>query len=85
MSSITMEHSIFGAPGFIQNFIHGRLDYYVNAEPTEYFIVNYQYQNRSVHEQFLNLDSLQKSKIIAFLEWNALFEHRGYRYDFYSH
>lgn len=72
----------FGAPGFIQNFIHGRLDYYVNAEPTEYFIVNYQYQNRSVHEQFLNLDSQQKASIIAFLEWNALPEHRGYRYDF---
>jgi len=72
----------FGDPNFVPNFINGYLNYMVGKETFDDFIYQYQYQNRSVSEQVLNLDSIQTKKIIDFLEWNVKEENKYYRYDF---
>lgn len=72
----------FGEPNFILNFIHGRLDYFLSVENTSSFVMTYVYQNRSLHQQFLNLDTQQINQLIEFLVWNAKPENRVYRYDF---
>ena len=72
----------FGAPNFIGNFINGKLDYYLNDESTNNFVMNYIYQNRTLYQQNLSLDTSQINQIVAFLEWNLKKENRVYRYDF---
>lgn len=72
----------FGAPNFILNFVNGKLDYYLSQDQTQDFVLNYVYQNRSLHQQILALDSAQINRLVNFLEWNMQPQHRVYRYDF---
>lgn len=72
----------FGAPNFILNFVNGKLDYYLSQEGTDNYILNYVYQNRSLHQQILALDTPQINRLVNFLEWNMQPQNRVYRYDF---
>ena len=46
-------------------------------------MLEYQYQNRTMVAQALNLTPAQKRELQEFLEWNAQPENREYRYDYY--
>ncbi len=71
----------FDAPNFYVNFILGRPKYKVASYPFHYFIKGYQQENRWVKEQILQLNSLQKDLIIAYLNTNILPENATYIYD----
>mgnify|MGYP003642656366 CR=1 FL=1 len=73
----------FGAPNFVLNFAGGRLDYILSVSTFDRFIAEYNYFNRSVREQVLDLNETQKMDLIMFLETNYLPENRAYRYDFF--
>ena len=73
----------FGAPNFVLNFAGGRLDYFLSVSTFDRFIAEYNYFQRSVREQELDLNQEQKFALIAFLETNYLPENRNYRYDFF--
>jgi len=73
----------FGAPNFVLNFAGGRLDYILSLSTFDRFIAEYDYFNRSVREQILNLNAQQKLDLIQFLETNYLPENRAYRYNFF--
>ncbi|MEP0712863.1 DUF4105 domain-containing protein [Algoriphagus sp.] len=73
----------FGAPNFVLNFATGRLDYFLSVSTFDRFIAEYDYFQRSVREQVLDLSEQQKLDLVAFLETNYLPENRAYRYDFF--
>ena len=73
----------FDDPNFYVKFIHGDLKYMLSVGNFERFMYYYEYFNRSVFEQQLNLTLEQKQKIYEYIEWNALPENKFYRYDFF--
>ena len=73
----------FDQPNFYWNFVQGRLLYMVAANRYSNFIRAYQYYNRSVREQFLDLTLTQKQALFDKLLWNAKKENRDYLYDYF--
>ncbi|MES2730830.1 MAG: DUF4105 domain-containing protein [Bacteroidota bacterium] len=73
----------FNAPNFYGKFVRGQLDYMISVIDMGTFLASYQYDNRSVVDQVLNLSPAQKEEIYAFLEKNYLPENRYYKYDFF--
>lgn len=73
----------FGAPNFVLNFAGGRLDYFLSVSTFERFYAEYNYFQRSMREQELDLTQEQKIELLEFLEINYLPENRNYRYDFF--
>ena len=69
--------------GFYFNFAMGRLNYKLSVSPMSGFMREYQYENRGVTEQILDLDSAQKQNLLNFLDWNRQPENRVYLYDFF--
>ncbi|MBC7554295.1 MAG: DUF4105 domain-containing protein [Taibaiella sp.] len=73
--------------GFEENFelqfMRGKLLYYLSVYPFNAFIEEYVEQKRSVSERELLITAAEKKEIKSFLEWNALPENRGYKYDFF--
>lgn len=67
---------------FIWNFVKGRLLYYLTIDMYPDFMAEYIEENRSVTEQVLNLDSMQKQQLFEALTINAREENKYYRYDF---
>lgn len=72
----------FGDPDFYIKFTRGKLLYYLNEETFESFISLYQYEQRSISEQVLNLSQEDASKVQNFLINNIKEENKYYRYDF---
>lgn len=72
----------FNAPNFIWRFTLGETDYQLGATTYIHFLSEYQYYNRSVWEQVLNLTASEKEKLIFLLEENYKPENRIYRYNF---
>jgi hypothetical protein len=73
----------FGAPNFVLNFAGGRLDYFLSVSTFDRFIAEYDYFERSVREQVLDLNETQTKDLVQFLQTNYLPENRNYRYDFF--
>ncbi len=73
----------FETPGFYRKFLRGKLDYHVGMQSYGNFLRNYNYYKRSVYEQKLHLDSLQKQEVFDFLLNNVKEENRSYKYDFF--
>jgi hypothetical protein len=73
----------FDSPGFIRNFLKGRMLYMMGSIDTERFVTAYRQDNRTVHEQPLNLAPAQRSALLQFVLWNELPQNRSYRYDYY--
>lgn len=73
----------FGAPNFVLNFAGGRLDYFLSVSTFDRFIAEYDYFERSVREQVLDLNETQTRDLVQFLQTNYLPENRNYRYDFF--
>lgn len=73
----------FDAPYFVVKFTQRTLDYMLNVTTFERFLYEYQYFQRNVREQILDLNPQQTAEIIQFLNINYLPENRFYRYDFF--
>jgi hypothetical protein len=73
----------FNQPNFYLNFTRGFLYYKLGVYSYPDFRNFYISYNRYVHEQVLNLDSIQKQKIFSYLEINSLPQNQTYRYDYF--
>ncbi|MCH7401312.1 DUF4105 domain-containing protein [Belliella kenyensis] len=73
----------FDAPFFVVKFTQRTLDYMLSVTTYDRFLYEYQYFQRGVREQVLNLNDKQKEDVVKFLKINALPENRLYRYDFF--
>ncbi|RYY66407.1 MAG: DUF4105 domain-containing protein [Chitinophagaceae bacterium] len=71
----------FGDDFYIK-FIRGRLPYYLDVEPMQYFLYGYRLEGRSVVEQEVLLNCAQKTALLQALQTNLLPANRQYRYDF---
>ncbi|RYZ59369.1 MAG: DUF4105 domain-containing protein [Chitinophagaceae bacterium] len=67
---------------FYYKFVKGRLLYELSVEDFSSFVFQYQAESRSIWEQELAVNCLQKAQLYAALRTNALPENRFYRYDF---
>jgi hypothetical protein len=72
----------FGEPGFYTKFIRGKLLYYLSQEYFQDFAYSYALDQRSITEQVLNLDCVQRKRVMAFVRENLREENKYYRYDF---
>ncbi len=75
----------FDTPHFAFRFAQGSLDYMlaVDTEGLAYLQKVYQYENRSLYEQVLDLNPEQKQVLLDLLRANAQEANRYYRYDFF--
>ena len=73
----------FDQPNFYLNFARGFLNYKLDVMDYSRFRDFYIYQNRSIHEQVLNLTATQKQEYFEFLYWNAQPENQYYYYDYF--
>lgn len=73
----------FNQPNFYWNFVQGRLLYFLSLSRYNNFVAAYQYYNRSVREQYLNLNLQQRQAVLDKLTWNAKNENREYMYDYF--
>lgn len=71
----------FATPNFYMLFIKGELDYYLSLEEYHYFAL-YNYHNRIVLEQELNLSSEQKEAVVERMRVLYKPENRAYKYKF---
>jgi Domain of unknown function (DUF4105) len=73
----------FNQPNFYLNFTRGFLYYKLGIYDYSDFRDFYIKYNRYVHEQILQLDSIQKQRVFSFLENNSLPQNQTYRYDYF--
>jgi hypothetical protein len=74
----------FTAPGFVTNFLQGRMTYWLDVADAEVTTRFYQERrHRSVYIQELNLPPSMRLELRQFLERNALEENKFYRYDYF--
>jgi hypothetical protein len=70
------------APDFYTKFIRGKLLYSLSVQYFSDFVNDYNFEQRGIIEQELNLTCAEKQKLYEALQINALEENRHYRYDF---
>lgn len=73
----------FDDDGFYLKFLQGKLLYYVATERFDDFVRDYQYQNRGITEQVLNLSATEKASMHYFLNENIKEGNKYYKYDFF--
>lgn len=73
----------FNTPNFMLRFALGQTDYQLGVTSYQRFASEYEYFDRSVWQQTLNLTAEEKQKLIALLETNYQPENRTYRYNFF--
>ena len=73
----------FQSPGYWGRFVKGNWLYELGVHSLDQTIYQYQYFNRAVWAQELNLTPDQERRLQAFLETNALPQNREYLYDYY--
>lgn len=73
----------FNIPHFYLTFARGKLDYCLSRTEFAYFLMEYQYEGRSVYQQQLQLSPEEVNRIFRSLEDNYLEENRYYKYDFF--
>ncbi|TRW24651.1 DUF4105 domain-containing protein [Flavobacterium zepuense] len=74
----------FSTPNFYLKFVKGDLQYFVSASSYEDFVYTYQYYNRDVLEQQLNLSPTQKQQIYNELTTTLNSDKRFYTYKFFD-
>jgi len=72
----------FDDPEFYTKFTRGKLLYYVSVQKFENFVEEYQYYQRGIIEQVLDLSCTEKKKLVSALQENAKEENKYYKYDF---
>lgn len=73
----------FDDPDFYTKFVRGKLQYFLSQENFNDFIYAYQYFQRGVSEQVLQLTEREKKEIQQALFENLSEENRYYKYDFF--
>ncbi|UKM63666.1 DUF4105 domain-containing protein [Flavobacteriaceae bacterium GSB9] len=73
----------FDAPNFYLKFAQGKLHYLINKTNFNRFYQVYIYFNRSIKEQVLNLNQVEKQRLYNYLINNYKPENRKYLYDFF--
>ena len=73
----------FNKPNFYLNFAKGKLIYQLSTTRFGYFLQEYNYENRWVKLQKLDLDEKDVQAVFDFLENNAKPENSSYQYDFF--
>jgi hypothetical protein len=73
----------FSQPGFIGRFLRGDMMYWMEGFDAQQTLANYQFYNRTVEIQELNLSPPQRLALLEHLTWNALEENKFYRYDYF--
>lgn len=73
----------FNAPNFIFRFALGKTDYQLGVTDYERFAAEYNYLERDVWQQTLNLNREEKERLFHLLEENYRPENRVYRYNFF--
>ncbi|MCC5929591.1 MAG: DUF4105 domain-containing protein [Cyclobacteriaceae bacterium] len=73
----------FNTPNFYMKFARGKLPYLLSVQEYENFRIGYEYENRGLSEQVLNLTLRDKQAIFDFLMENYKPENRAYAYDFF--
>lgn len=68
---------------FELKFAQGRLNYWLSKQTLEDFLWEYQYYNRTVYQQTLNLTNNEVNTIYAFLLENFKPANRKYQYEFF--
>ncbi len=71
-------------PGFVGNFVRGRMYYQLVALPVEADLSSYREEGRGVTVQWLNLDERQARALALALADNARPENARYRYEYYT-
>ena len=72
----------FNDPNFYAKFVRGKLLYFVSVQDYNGFRDDYAYEQRSIIEQELNLDCIQKQQLYQALQVNLREENKYYKYDF---
>ncbi|WP_372768920.1 DUF4105 domain-containing protein [Lutibacter sp.] len=73
----------FNKPNFYLNFAKGKLIYQLSTAHYGYFLQQFNYENRWVKTQELDLHDIDVQAVYDFLENNAKPENRSYQYDFF--
>lgn len=73
----------FNTPNFYLKFVRGKLPYQLGVQRFYNFMWDYQSEGREVKETPLQLDLASRKKLLDFLAYNYLPEHRQYPYDFF--
>jgi len=74
----------FDTPNFYLRFIKGDLQYFVSTSSYQDFVYTYQYYNRDLFEQQLNLSPDQKQAIATDLSTTLLSDKRFYTYKYFE-
>jgi uncharacterized protein DUF4105 len=72
----------FNDPNFYSKFTRGKLLYFVSIDGFENFMKAYEYEQRGITEQVLNLSCEEKEKLVNALQENAKEQNKYYKYDF---
>ncbi|RXK81401.1 Lnb N-terminal periplasmic domain-containing protein [Filimonas effusa] len=72
----------FSDPDFYAKFVRGKLNYFLSAERYSEFIRFYQYEQRSVSEQVLDISCEAKNRMYKALQVNLQDDNKYYKYDF---
>lgn len=73
----------FDQPNFLLKFCRGKLLYFLDVESYRGFEYGNISDRRSMQEQVLQLDTVQKQRLFSLLQENAKEENRYYKYDFF--
>jgi hypothetical protein len=73
----------YNTPNFVWKFAKGRLDYMLGVYPYDRFLQDYMMENRGVYSQMINLESVEKLRLMLLLQENMKPENRYYKYDFF--
>jgi hypothetical protein len=73
----------FNKPNFYLNFAKGKLTYQLSTTHYGYFLQQFNYENRWVKTQELDLNEADVQAVYDFLENNAKPENMSYQYDFF--
>lgn len=74
----------FDEPGFLFNFLRGRMHYRLVALPMAQDLAYYAEEGRGVTVQWLAIEGADAVDLAAFLAWNAQPENAVYRYDYFT-
>lgn len=73
----------FDEPGFLLNFLKGRMHYRLVALPMSRDLAYYREEGRGVTLQWLDVAPDAAERLARFLAWNALPENAVYEYDYF--
>jgi hypothetical protein len=73
----------FEQPGFVPRLMRGDMLYWMDARDADREVQVYQYYDRSVWVQRLNMTAAQRHGLREFLDWNWLPANSQYRYDYF--